>query len=361
VNLGIYIHTILSENETVIIPGLGAFITKYKPAEIGENEIKPPSKEISFTSRIKNNDGLLVAAVARKRKISQAKALIKVEKERENILYQLDKGEKITLEFVGELFYNEQNKLQFEPLPANILFSDDFGFGIISTEDVPEITEEPIVKVEEPSESESPVLPESDSEPQSENIEKQEEAQSEILEPKNKITEPPTQKFESVSKNKPGADYDVNTSETKKGRQIFWLLLLIPLAFGLYFLIQKNKKPALEKITEAPKIEMQPETNKVAIDTTTQFDTTLNATKQQITEITAKEYYLVGGGFKSEENAEKYILLLKEKGIDGFELGKRGNIFLVGIASFDTEQKAYKALNEYVKNYPEWNLWVYKK
>ena len=68
-----HIHDLLLENETVIIPGFGAFISTYKPAEIGENEIKPPSKEISFTRQIRNNDGMLVTAIARKAKISQPK------------------------------------------------------------------------------------------------------------------------------------------------------------------------------------------------------------------------------------------------------------------------------------------------
>jgi hypothetical protein len=73
------------------------------------------------------------------------------------------------------------------------------------------------------------------------------------------------------------------------------------------------------------------------------------------------KYYLVGGGFKSEENVEKYILILKEKGIEGIRLGKRGNMYLVGIAEFDNEAEAFKSLNEHVRNDSTWNLWVYKK
>jgi hypothetical protein len=73
------------------------------------------------------------------------------------------------------------------------------------------------------------------------------------------------------------------------------------------------------------------------------------------------KYYLVGGGFKNEENVEKYILLLKEKGIEGIRLGKSGNMYLVGIASFDSEAEAFKSLNEHFKTNPDWSLWVYKK
>jgi cell division septation protein DedD len=73
------------------------------------------------------------------------------------------------------------------------------------------------------------------------------------------------------------------------------------------------------------------------------------------------KHYLVGGGFKSEENVEKFILQLKERGIEGFSLGKKGSLFLVGIGSYDTETDAQNVLNETQKKYPEWNLWIYKK
>lgn len=113
VKLAKYIYDLLLENETVIIPGFGAFVSTYKPAQIGDNEIKPPSKEISFTQQIRNNDGLLVAAIARKAKISQPNALKRIERECENMLYQLDKGEDLIVENLGKLFYNKKNKIQF--------------------------------------------------------------------------------------------------------------------------------------------------------------------------------------------------------------------------------------------------------
>ena len=78
-----YIKELLLENETVIIPGFGAFISTYKPAEINkENDtIKPPSKEISFNQNIRNNDGLLVGHVADAQGISHFDALKEIEKE----------------------------------------------------------------------------------------------------------------------------------------------------------------------------------------------------------------------------------------------------------------------------------------
>ncbi|MCA1760048.1 MAG: SPOR domain-containing protein, partial [Bacteroidales bacterium] len=76
---------------------------------------------------------------------------------------------------------------------------------------------------------------------------------------------------------------------------------------------------------------------------------------------TETKYYLVGGGFEKEENAEKFIVRLKERGIKGYMIGQKGNLYLVGIGSFNTSNEAYNSLNDLVKKYPDWNLWVYKK
>ncbi|MFW6246427.1 MAG: hypothetical protein ACOC13_03130, partial [Tangfeifania sp.] len=109
--LGKYIQLLLPEYETVIIPGLGAFMSTYKPAEIDKEsgEINPPSKTVIFNQKIRNNDGLLVATIAEKEGISHFEALQKIETERENILYQLDKGEKVILEKIGELQYDDNH------------------------------------------------------------------------------------------------------------------------------------------------------------------------------------------------------------------------------------------------------------
>ncbi len=85
------------------------------------------------------------------------------------------------------------------------------------------------------------------------------------------------------------------------------------------------------------------------------------AVSQPLTTTSTPKYHLVGGGFKSEENAAKYINRLKEKGIEGTQLGQKGKIFLVGIASYNTEEEALTELNRRMHENPEWKLWVYKK
>jgi nucleoid DNA-binding protein len=355
-NLGNYLHNLLLENESVIIPGFGAFISNYKPAEISGNEIKPPSKEISFTQRIKNNDGLLVTAVARKGKISQTNALKRIEKERENILYQLDKGEKVTLENIGELFYNEKNEIQFTPFQDENLLLDSFGLETISFEDT----------IEKNLQTESAEALIEAVESETEDAAINSEAEKEI----ETISKQTSEKIK-LPEFKP-APVNEKSIESKKTSWLWYLLILIPILIAGYFVFRNNsasnKAETVNDQTtkndqQGIQIQTIPPTDSLQTDSIQKpkVDSVKNAeSKGGLSEGNPK-YYLVGGGFKNEENVEKYILLLKEKGIEGIRLGKSGNMYLVGIASFDSEAEAFKSLNEHFKTNPDWNLWVYKK
>ena len=60
--LGKHIEALLLENDCVIIPDFGGFITYYTPASYVEDEhtFSPPVRSIGFNPQLKLNDGLLV-------------------------------------------------------------------------------------------------------------------------------------------------------------------------------------------------------------------------------------------------------------------------------------------------------------
>ncbi len=355
-----YIHQLIMDNETVIIPGFGAFISIYKPAVITENEITPPSKEISFTTQIRNNDGLLVTSVARDNRISKEKALKWIEKELHNILFQLDKGETVSFENTGSLKYNKENQIQFTPLFNSNLLLDSFGFEKISSIDTEEIAVEP------------------ETTPVSESAVEAEEAKIDDL--KDNVhdiqtgADTPKEK-ESVQFTLPVFSQLQTKKETENKRKTAWywyLLILIPVIIGGYLAVKKNlntkpgdgftnkhSKTVQNEISVAKTVPADPVVNDSLIQTKT--DSISNLKTGSAVQITTGNYYLVGGSFKNEENVEKFILQLKEKGIEGQRLGKRGNLFLVGIESYDTEAEAIKSLNEHFKVDPGRNLWIYNK
>ncbi len=382
-NLSNFIHSLLLENETVIIPGFGAFISTYKPAEISGNEIKPPSKEISFTTQIKNNDGLLVEIIARKAKISQRNAMKRVDKARENMLYELDNGESVILENIGRLSYNEKNEIQFTPFEEENLLLDSFGLETITMKDSVEKPDETeaeeviVPAVEAAIMNETGNDPEITDKPESQSIteEAEPENQTENIpedEKGNKpVSEPIVAEPFKYPEYKQAQVYE-EPEERKRKSWLWYLLLLIPILIVAYFMLNKNSKTEITDIgpEQSPIIELQePPVEEIAPVDNVQTDSLQTAETEEpvniipepvLTHETGK-YYLVGGGFESEENAENYILQLKEKGIEGFLCGKKGKLFLVGIESFDSEDDAMKSLNKHFKSNPKWKLWIFKK
>ena len=67
-----YISELLYDHECVIVPGLGAFITKEKPAVLDyvNHVLTPPSKEVAFNGQLVSDDGLLVGYVAERQGIT---------------------------------------------------------------------------------------------------------------------------------------------------------------------------------------------------------------------------------------------------------------------------------------------------
>lgn len=364
---GKYIHELLLENEIVIVPGFGAFVSEYKPAEISDDsdEIKPPSKIITFNQQIRNNDGLLVGLVAEKKRISHFDALKRIEKERENILYKLDSREQVEVENVGVLFYTEENTIIFKAEEDENLLLDSFGLETTTIA----VEEEPVVV--------TPLVVEQTEIPD-ETIEKEEisSEQEQVTE----ITEEPTPI--PVSKPEPQKAEEQPEEEKKKRGWLWLLLILIPLIAVSVFIFMKGNKDGASNKTQETVIEIETIEKPAAIvldsvkadsveitanDTlpSLQKDSALveetQVTKQIEADPNNPKYYLVGGSFSVEENAETYLNELKAKGFDAFHVGKKGRFFIVGIGTYDTFGLAEKAKKDYMTNNPGSEVWVYKK
>lgn len=361
--LGKYIQLLLPEHETVIIPGFGAFISTYKPAEIDKEsgEIKPPSKTITFDQKIRNNDGLLVATVAEKEGISHFEALQKIETERENMLYQLDKGEKVTLEKIGELQYDEQHILQFNSFESDNLLLDAFGLEIASP---------------------------------SKEFQDEQDDEFELVDEDKKLKEfvaavnsQPSEK-ETVEKDPPSAGIEEpepvmeEEQPEKKSRGWLWfLLILLPLiGVGIFMIRKDNEKiPPSTTRSEQPIItDIAPdEAEPVPMDTI--MEDTLEVREQEENEaITIREdsvnqkdsgpylepdptkYYLVAGSFKKQENANKFFAQLEREGHNPFHLGKQGNFYIVGLGEYNSEQEAFDAQDDFLEKHPQSGVWIYQ-
>ena len=360
----------------VIIPGFGAFISEYQPAQMNEEsqEIKPPSSRLVFNPQIRNNDGLLVGYVAETLRSSHFEALQKIEKERDNILYQLDKGEKVELDELGTLSYNDKNEIQFISEEDKHLSLESFG---LETTSLKENEEEQVEAIPEPQEEplheEPEVSDEQDQESKAITEEKEEEPSEETQEEPEEKTE--VEEPEEIEEAVPvvSAVTEEPREEKKKKRGWIWLLIiLLPLIAVSVFILMKDKgtntpvSPPPQTVIEPEKEEpvvvvdsSEQDTSQVSEQDTTTEETPVNEEEALTTE--GPKFYLVGGSFKEKENAESYMVTLREKGFEPFDMGMYGDFYIIGLGTYNSEEEALEAKSEMLERNPESGIWVLER
>jgi hypothetical protein len=126
-----YISDLLYRYECVIVPNFGGFVTNEISAKVNHytHTFYPPSKQLTFNSNLKSNDGLLASYISSAENISYSKALDYIQKEVESWNSILE-NEELELEAIGSFSLNSEGKYIFEPaLTLNYLTS---SFGLSS-------------------------------------------------------------------------------------------------------------------------------------------------------------------------------------------------------------------------------------
>ena len=136
------IFDLLVNNDCVVLPDFGAFISQNQKAKINRENgtISPPSKRIGFNPKLTNNDGLLVSAIAKHNKSNYSEATTIVKKYVEDLSKKLNEGNRIEINKVG-VFYLDKNK--------NIFFEqDDFSNVLLSSYGLKEVQVTKAIKTE---------------------------------------------------------------------------------------------------------------------------------------------------------------------------------------------------------------------
>lgn len=112
-----FIRELLFGHDCVIIPGFGGFIGNYSPARIDKSTgtFYPPVKQISFNRNLNHNDGLLVGRISLSARINYGDARSLVEDFVAGVRKKLEKGEKVVFDKIGSFINNNEGNLQFEP------------------------------------------------------------------------------------------------------------------------------------------------------------------------------------------------------------------------------------------------------
>lgn len=289
-----YISDLLYRYECVIVPDFGAFLTERKSASINETNhtFYPPRKVIAFNEQIQNNDGLLARYMADAEKIPYEVALDKIKKRVKAFKSFLTQGETITFSNIGEIIFNTEGKIVFEPSYNLNYLTDAFGLSQITAQTV---TRETYKATVEAIEATTPIA----------------------------VT---------VEKRK------------SKGYLKYAAIALIALTIGglgasKFYVdnIETHNQLAQQEATEQLDKKIQEATfslNPVPA-------ITLNVTKQ------SGNYHIMAGAFRIEENCEKKVAQLRAEGFNARKIGiNQYGLHQVAYASFENRQDALVALQD---------------
>ena len=132
--LATYISNLLYRYECVIVPEFGGFITNITSAKMNSftHTFHPPSKQITFNSHLKNNDGLLANYIAFVENITFLKA-VSIIKQEVDIWNQTLKNESVEISKIGFISLNKEGKLLFEPTSSENYLTSSFGLTSYSS------------------------------------------------------------------------------------------------------------------------------------------------------------------------------------------------------------------------------------
>ncbi len=124
-----HIGLLLYQHNCVIIPGLGGFVTEYRPARLnpGLSEIFPPDKAIAFNPRLERNDGLLAHSLAESHSLPYSTAEELVRQFAGNCHQRLQRDRALRFPGVGKLLLEDDGKLRFLPDDRENFLVESYG------------------------------------------------------------------------------------------------------------------------------------------------------------------------------------------------------------------------------------------
>lgn len=125
-----YIHDLLYRHDCVIVPNFGGFITNTVGAKINDttHTFYPPSKQVSFNTHLKHNDGLLVNYIAKTENVSFDKASEKVATTVLNWKKDIQSNT-LLLDNIGQIVLDENKHYIFEPSGDVNYLASAFGLS----------------------------------------------------------------------------------------------------------------------------------------------------------------------------------------------------------------------------------------
>lgn len=149
-----HIEVLLFENDCIIIPNLGGFVTHYTPSIRDEEEktFFPPTRIVGFNEQLKLNDGLLVQSFMTVYNTSFSDASKRIDKEVRKIKQELFENGNVDFPNIGKLSYTLKGSYEFKPYNNRLTTPSLYGldtFHFLGLADLPKQTELRVKSIED--------------------------------------------------------------------------------------------------------------------------------------------------------------------------------------------------------------------
>ena len=345
-----HIEILLLSNDCVIVPDLGGFMAHHVSARYDEDDemFLPPLRTLGFNPQLKINDSLLAQSYVEAYDISYPEALQRIEDEVNELKMHLATEGSYELNDIGLLSMNEEGNYQFTPCEAGILSPTLYGLGAFEMKPLKAVAAQPV-----PVETEVEATQEEEEEPTAKifGIDQPEDEQEEDEE-------------EDVVKIK--FSWIRNTVAVAA---ILLALFLLTLPTGKTDMMTRTISNInsnilfgmMSKDTNTSKIDIKKndiEKVPVKVDTILKKDTA-QMVKQPDSLATKKGYCIVLASYVSKQNAQMFIDMLKQKGLDSVEIYMHKDVRRVIYGNYQTQNEAYLALQSIHKHKELGEAWVY--
>jgi len=124
-----HIKNLLFEQDCVVVPDFGGFITNFHGAVVREQDASmlPPRKRVAFNEVLKFDDGLLTSYVALKEGLSREEVRTKIRLFAEQAWQELRQRTIFRFEHLGTFTLNAEGKLVFEPEYRINFYGESYG------------------------------------------------------------------------------------------------------------------------------------------------------------------------------------------------------------------------------------------
>ena len=316
------ISDLLFVRDTVVVPGLGAFVKKpiSAKANIVANHFAMPSSTLGFDANLREDNDLIIDYLSERNNMSADKARRMLVMFVSDCFNSMKEGKKVTLQGIGTLSFDGAGNIGFEPTDALNYNADAFGLCDISPE---------------------PVL----------RFKTKDEIKEEIAQQQKDKNTPVTVDEKAVHEKDREENDDKNEPQRHHGWlwTVLGLLLLVAVGFGLYHFKVVDFGQWLKQADEQPWKVVVPEA-------VWKWDAdTIVKPKEEF--VPEANIFIIAGCYDREENASRFANTLRENGFSNAFYLLRNKKWYVAFGRYCTEEEAAEAIDEIRMN-TEYKAWI---